>query len=92
MGSIYLSRSARTKWQSLERRISDIIMQRMTISNMETDMNRLLKVGITLTHSFGKDKQKTVFFFTSCMFYFPATGGADPEEGATVQKEREGGV
>lgn len=44
MGSIYMSRSARAKWQSLERRISDIIMQRMTISNMETDMNRLLKV------------------------------------------------
>lgn len=44
MGSIYLSRTARTKWQSLERRVTDIIMQRMTISNMETDMNRLLKV------------------------------------------------
>ncbi|KAG7215946.1 hypothetical protein INR49_031542 [Caranx melampygus] len=43
MGSIYLSRTARAKWQSLERRVSDIIMQRMTISNMETDMNRLLK-------------------------------------------------
>lgn len=44
MASIYLSRTARTKWQSMERRVSDIIMQRMTISNMETDMNRLLKV------------------------------------------------
>lgn len=44
MGSVYLSRTARAKWQSLERRITDIIMQRMTISNMETDMNRLLKV------------------------------------------------
>lgn len=44
-GGVYLSRSARAKWQSLERRISDIIMQRMTISNMEADMNRLLKVG-----------------------------------------------
>lgn len=44
MGSIYLSRTARAKWQSLERRVNDIIMQRMTISNMETDMNRLLKV------------------------------------------------
>lgn len=44
MGSIYLSRTARAKWQSLERRVTDIIMQRMTISNMETDMNRLLKV------------------------------------------------
>lgn len=44
MGSAYLSRTARAKWQSLERRVSDIIMQRMTISNMESDMNRLLKV------------------------------------------------
>lgn len=38
------SKTARAKWQSLERRVSDIIMQRMTISNMEADMNRLLKV------------------------------------------------
>ncbi|XP_076008383.1 kinesin-like protein KIF21A isoform X2 [Genypterus blacodes] len=49
MGSIYLSRTARAKWQSLERRISDIIMQRMTLSNMETDMNRLLKQREELT-------------------------------------------
>lgn len=32
------------KWQLLERRVTDIIMQRVTISNMEADMNRLLKV------------------------------------------------
>lgn len=32
------------KWQLLERRVTDIIMQRMTISNMEADMNRLLTV------------------------------------------------
>uniref|UniRef100_A0A8C9SD09 Kinesin family member 21A n=1 Tax=Scleropages formosus TaxID=113540 RepID=A0A8C9SD09_SCLFO len=43
------SRSVRAKWQSLERRISDIIMQRMTISNMEADMNRLLKQREDLT-------------------------------------------
>ncbi|XP_073336303.1 kinesin-like protein KIF21A isoform X4 [Pagrus major] len=49
IGSAYLSRTARTKWQSLERRVSDIIMQRMTISNMETDMNRLLKQREELT-------------------------------------------
>ncbi|KAM4523768.1 kinesin-like protein KIF21A [Fundulus diaphanus] len=49
MGSVYLNRTARTKWQSLERRVSDIIMQRMTISNMETDMNRLLKQREELT-------------------------------------------
>uniref|UniRef100_A0A3P8VYV7 Kinesin family member 21A n=1 Tax=Cynoglossus semilaevis TaxID=244447 RepID=A0A3P8VYV7_CYNSE len=39
----------RAKWQSLERRVSDIIMQRMTISNMEMDMNRLLKQREDLT-------------------------------------------
>ncbi|XP_069556132.1 kinesin-like protein KIF21A isoform X1 [Brachyistius frenatus] len=49
IGSIYHSRTARAKWQSLERRVSDIIMQRMTISNMETDMNRLLKQREELT-------------------------------------------
>uniref|UniRef100_A0A8C9XQ25 Kinesin family member 21A n=1 Tax=Sander lucioperca TaxID=283035 RepID=A0A8C9XQ25_SANLU len=49
MGSTYLSRTARAKWQSLERRVTDIIMQRMTISNMETDMNRLLKQREELT-------------------------------------------
>ncbi|XP_075713358.1 kinesin-like protein KIF21A isoform X4 [Rhinoderma darwinii] len=41
--NIYTSKAARQKWQSLERRITDIVMQRMTISNMESDMNRLLK-------------------------------------------------
>uniref|UniRef100_A0A7N9APL7 Kinesin family member 21A n=1 Tax=Mastacembelus armatus TaxID=205130 RepID=A0A7N9APL7_9TELE len=46
---IYLTRTARAKWQTLERRVSDIIMQRMTISNMETDMNRLLKQREELT-------------------------------------------
>ncbi|CAJ1054415.1 kinesin-like protein KIF21A isoform X1 [Xyrichtys novacula] len=49
MGGSYLSRTARAKWQSLERRVSDIIMQRMTILNMETDMNRLLKQREELT-------------------------------------------
>uniref|UniRef100_A0A8C1P891 Kinesin family member 21A n=1 Tax=Cyprinus carpio TaxID=7962 RepID=A0A8C1P891_CYPCA len=46
---VYSTRMARAKWQSLERRISDIIMQRMTISNMETEMNRLLKQREELT-------------------------------------------
>ncbi|KAI4872174.1 hypothetical protein NFI96_031009, partial [Prochilodus magdalenae] len=46
---VYSTRVARVKWQSLERRISDIIMQRMTISNMEADMNRLLKQREELT-------------------------------------------
>lgn len=58
MGSVYLSRTARAKWQSLERRITDIIMQRMTISNMETDMNRLLKV----THLVTFTKEEKNFF------------------------------
>uniref|UniRef100_A0AAX7UPD3 Kinesin motor domain-containing protein n=1 Tax=Astatotilapia calliptera TaxID=8154 RepID=A0AAX7UPD3_ASTCA len=55
-GSVYSTRMARNKWQSLERRISDVIMQRMTISNMETDMNRLLKQREELT----KRKEKVL--------------------------------
>ncbi|KAI4578565.1 hypothetical protein MJG53_011420 [Ovis ammon polii x Ovis aries] len=39
------SKAARLKWQSLERRILDIVMQRMTIVNLEADMERLIKVG-----------------------------------------------
>ena len=61
MGSAYLSRTARAKWQSLERRVTDIIMQRMTISNMESDMNRLLKVTHHVTRfkmAVGKTKQE----------------------------------
>uniref|UniRef100_A0A4W5NKX8 Kinesin family member 21A n=1 Tax=Hucho hucho TaxID=62062 RepID=A0A4W5NKX8_9TELE len=49
MGSVYTTRTARAKWQSLERRITDIIMQRLTISNMEADMNRFLKQREDLT-------------------------------------------
>ncbi|XP_067420525.1 kinesin-like protein KIF21A isoform X7 [Emydura macquarii macquarii] len=49
IGRVYSSRAARMKWQLLERRVTDIIMQRMTISNMETDMNRLLKQREELT-------------------------------------------
>nr|XP_033775130.1 kinesin-like protein KIF21B isoform X3 [Geotrypetes seraphini] len=37
------SKAARLKWQSLERRIMDIVMQRMTIVNLEADMERLIK-------------------------------------------------
>uniref|UniRef100_A0A8C2T3Z3 Kinesin family member 21B n=1 Tax=Coturnix japonica TaxID=93934 RepID=A0A8C2T3Z3_COTJA len=37
------SKAARLKWQSLERRIFDIVMQRMTIINLEADMERLIK-------------------------------------------------
>ncbi|XP_050955428.1 kinesin-like protein KIF21B isoform X7 [Labeo rohita] len=55
---IYSTRVARGKWQSLERRISDIIMQRMTISNMETDMNRLLKQREELTRRRDKISRK----------------------------------
>lgn len=38
------SKAARLKWQSLERRIVDIVMQRMAIANLEADMERLIKV------------------------------------------------
>ncbi|XP_062847664.1 kinesin-like protein KIF21A isoform X2 [Trichomycterus rosablanca] len=58
---IYYTRVARLKWQSLERRISDIIMQRMTISNMESDMNRLLKQREELTRrrdKLGRKREK----------------------------------
>ncbi|KAM9255531.1 kinesin-like protein KIF21B isoform 1-T1 [Cariama cristata] len=37
------SKAARLKWQSLERRIFDIVMQRMTVVNLEADMERLIK-------------------------------------------------
>uniref|UniRef100_A0A670JHD7 Kinesin family member 21B n=1 Tax=Podarcis muralis TaxID=64176 RepID=A0A670JHD7_PODMU len=37
------SKTARMKWQSLERRVFDIVMQRMTIINLESDMERLIK-------------------------------------------------
>uniref|UniRef100_A0A8C7A8D8 Kinesin family member 21A n=1 Tax=Nothoprocta perdicaria TaxID=30464 RepID=A0A8C7A8D8_NOTPE len=46
---VYSSKAARMKWQLLERRVTDIIMQRMTISNMEADMNRLLTQREELT-------------------------------------------
>lgn len=42
------SKAARLKWQSLERRVIDIVMQRMTIVNLEADMERLIKVGAGL--------------------------------------------
>uniref|UniRef100_R4GCD4 Kinesin family member 21B n=1 Tax=Anolis carolinensis TaxID=28377 RepID=R4GCD4_ANOCA len=37
------SKTARMKWQSLERRVFDIVMQRMTVINLESDMERLIK-------------------------------------------------
>uniref|UniRef100_A0A8C9Z2T3 Kinesin family member 21B n=1 Tax=Sander lucioperca TaxID=283035 RepID=A0A8C9Z2T3_SANLU len=43
------SKSARQKWQALERRIMDIVMQRMTIANVEADMDRLIKKREELT-------------------------------------------
>ncbi|XP_016007189.2 kinesin-like protein KIF21A isoform X10 [Rousettus aegyptiacus] len=48
-GRVFTSKAARMKWQLLERRVTDIIMQKMTISNMEADMNRLLKQREELT-------------------------------------------
>ncbi|KAJ8393382.1 hypothetical protein AAFF_G00061040 [Aldrovandia affinis] len=56
--SVYITKGARTKWQLLERRVSDIIMQRMTISNMEADMNRLLKQREDLTKRRDKVSRK----------------------------------
>uniref|UniRef100_I3KTA3 Kinesin-like protein KIF21B n=1 Tax=Oreochromis niloticus TaxID=8128 RepID=I3KTA3_ORENI len=49
IGASSISKSARQKWQALERRITDIVMQRMTIANMEADMDRLIKKREELT-------------------------------------------
>ncbi|XP_041935532.1 kinesin-like protein KIF21A isoform X2 [Alosa sapidissima] len=57
-GGAYSTRMARAKWQSLERRITDIVMQRMTITNMETDMNRMLKQREDLTRRREKVSRK----------------------------------
>ncbi|KAF7694060.1 kinesin-like protein KIF21A isoform X1 [Silurus meridionalis] len=62
-GGVFSTRTARAKWQALERRVSDLIMQRMTISNMEADMNRLLKQREELTkrrEKLVKKRDKTV--------------------------------
>jgi len=53
---LYSTWTAWGKWQSLEQHISNVIMQRMTISNMETDMNRLLKQREEMT----KRKEKVI--------------------------------
>ncbi|XP_046881970.1 kinesin-like protein KIF21B isoform X5 [Hypomesus transpacificus] len=37
------SKVARLKWQKLERRVLDIVMQRMTVANVAADMDRLIK-------------------------------------------------
>ncbi|XP_068950325.1 kinesin-like protein KIF21A isoform X5 [Petaurus breviceps papuanus] len=60
---VFTSKTARMKWQLLERRVTDIIMQRMTISNMEADMNRLLKQREELTkrrEKLSKRKEKFI--------------------------------
>uniref|UniRef100_A0A8C4H736 Kinesin-like protein KIF21B n=1 Tax=Dicentrarchus labrax TaxID=13489 RepID=A0A8C4H736_DICLA len=49
IGASSFSKSARQKWQSLERRIMDIVMQRMTIANVEADMDRLIRKREELT-------------------------------------------
>nr|XP_014427667.1 kinesin-like protein KIF21A isoform X4 [Pelodiscus sinensis] len=60
---VYSSKAARMKWQLLERKVTDIIMQKMTISNMETDMNRLLKQREELTkrrEKLSKKREKVI--------------------------------
>ncbi|XP_061545073.1 kinesin-like protein KIF21B isoform X4 [Phycodurus eques] len=47
--ALTFSKSARQKWQTLERRVMDIVMQRMTIANVEADMDRLIKKREELT-------------------------------------------
>ncbi|XP_054974007.1 kinesin-like protein KIF21A isoform X1 [Sorex araneus] len=48
-GRVFTSKAARMKWQLLERRVTDIVMQKMTISSMEADMDRLLQQREELT-------------------------------------------
>ncbi|XP_078276005.1 kinesin-like protein KIF21A isoform X2 [Rhinoraja longicauda] len=65
--STYVSRTSRMKWQSLERRVTEIIMQRMTIANMEADMNRLLKQREDLTKRREKLNRRRDKFVQDCV-------------------------
>ncbi|XP_063811028.1 kinesin-like protein KIF21B isoform X2 [Pseudophryne corroboree] len=38
-----LSKAARMKWQTLERRVHEVVLQRLTLLNLENDMERLLR-------------------------------------------------
>ncbi|KAM9321575.1 kinesin-like protein KIF21B [Gastrophryne carolinensis] len=38
-----LSKTARIKWQTLEKRVHEVVLQRLTILNLENDMERLLR-------------------------------------------------
>ncbi|XP_068125553.1 kinesin-like protein KIF21B isoform X5 [Hyperolius riggenbachi] len=38
-----LSKTARVKWQTLEKRVHEVVLQRLTILNLENDMERLLR-------------------------------------------------
>ncbi|XP_056413585.1 kinesin-like protein KIF21B isoform X2 [Hyla sarda] len=38
-----LSKAARLKWQTLEKRVHEIVLQRLTLLNLENDMERLLR-------------------------------------------------
>lgn len=66
------SKSARQKWQALERRIMDIVMQRMTISNVEADMDRLIKVGRAqhIVLPLSNDFRSVFYFFFSWIHSF----------------------
>lgn len=63
----------------------DIVMQRMTISNVEADMDRLIKVGmaflflllIKVCYTYGSD-------FPLCVFDESEAGGADGPAGITL--------
>ncbi|KAG8450958.1 hypothetical protein GDO86_003296 [Hymenochirus boettgeri] len=38
-----LSKAARVKWQTLEKRVHEVVLQRLTLFNLESDMERLLR-------------------------------------------------
>lgn len=75
------SKAARLKWQSLERRIIDIVMQRMTIVNLEADMERLIKVGPTSPSHFSLLWLLTPFPVSHPLLLVPLLTSGQPQTG-----------
>lgn len=86
------SKAARLKWQSLERRIFDIVMQRMTIVNLEADMERLIKVrgvAVGLQVAMSAQYQSFSLFPSETRGAGTAAGGPAGQEGETAGREPE---
>lgn len=87
------SKAARLKWQSLERRIFDIVMQRMTIINLEADMERLIKVrvvGAGMGVAMPVQCQSFSLFPLETRGAGTAAGGPAGQEGETAGREPKG--